>query len=239
MENEPSTPIQSPPADVNDLSGPGLFSAEKNARTEMDNPEMNEQPGSDVSSEKAHVEHDEDEQQESNIGSSPSSSQSQRSNETTTPAVLETTHQNQPSTAAHTMAPPPIPNFKATPTSAQPAHLPESELDQEPPATPINKNGGSKSRIPTSSKQEKSTARAINGKRRRDEPDQQQQPPAFDDPATEAFNDPSNPLPPFDWTDLESRYHHKMNDYAQQEGEIYRSFHELCDVSIALLSSLT
>jgi len=30
-----------------------------------------------------------------------------------------------------------------------------------------------------------------------------------------------------------------MNDYAQREGEIYHSFHELCDVSIAFLAYLT
>lgn len=114
-----------------------------------------------------------------------------------------------------------------------------SGLNQEPPATPTNKKGASASRIPTSSKQEKSTNRATNGKRRRDDVNQQPQETKIDDPVTEAFNDPSNPLPPFDWTDLESRYHHKMNDYAHQEGEIYRSFHELCDVSIAFLAYLT
>lgn len=237
MENEPSTPTQSSPVDVNDVGGPGLFSADKNARIEMESA-MSERPRTDDSPTRQDMDLDQNEQQETNDGTTSDSSQTQRSGETTTPATTKKSHQAQPSSAAQMMGPPPRPDFKATPTSAQPPQQSEKNQNQEQPTQSANKIRGGGSRIPTASKPENSTPRKTNGKHTRNEPDPPQETPK-DDAETEVFNDPSNPLAAFDWMELEARYHQEMDDYLKQEHEIFRSFRELCQVKVTLKTSPT
>ncbi|KAK5112500.1 hypothetical protein LTR62_004257 [Meristemomyces frigidus] len=70
----------------------------------------------------------------------------------------------------------------------------------------------------------------------------QAQPPPIDGSLTEpaapdndettpiaAPSDPQEPIPEFDWTDLESRYHNKMADLKKNEDEIYKEFNDLCN----------
>lgn len=222
MENGPSTPAQTSASNLNDFGGPGLFSAEKNARAEMDKSAMKERPGSDQSSEKYSMEDIQGEQKRSSGRGSSESSRTLESGDTAKLAAVT------PSSASHTMAPPPKPNFKSTPTSAQQPRPAETESNQDSPAQTADESRSGGSRIPTSSKHEKATMRTTNGKRRLGEIDQHQ--PRNDDSDVKPFNDHAKSLDAFDWMDLETRYHHQMDDFGRQEQEIYRSFEDLCNV---------
>lgn len=46
----------------------------------------------------------------------------------------------------------------------------------------------------------------------------------------EQDEDPSDPIAPFDWEDIESRYHQAMNQQDQKEQEIYKEFDTLINV---------
>lgn len=193
---------------------------------------MSARPRIDDSPTRQDMDLDQSEQQETNDGTPSDSSHTQRSGETTTPANTKN-HQTQSSSAAQMTGPPPRPDFKATPNSAQPPQQIDTEQNREHPTPSTDKTRGGASRIPTSSKPDKSTPRKANGKRPRDEPHQQKE-ALNDDAATETFNDPSNSLAAFDWMELEARYHQEMDDYLKQEHEIFRSFRELCQVKVNL-----
>lgn len=123
--------------------------------------------------------------------------------------------------------PPPKPDFRATPTSAQPSQPREPNTNQDAP-TKSKANGGRKpttSAIPAPKESTKTATRKrshgeVAEPRETDE----------DDESDEEFNEPANPIGEFDWEDLESRYHQRMGQLGDQEQELYHSFGELIDV---------
>jgi hypothetical protein len=168
-------------------------------------------------------------------GNSVSSKSARSQDESTTPAGMPQ-HSGQQSSAMPGMAPPPKPNFKATPSSAQ-LSQPISSVDSELPttSTETTRNGGLQPLAP-SKNATKDTVHATPRKTSHVEVDQQQT--ADDDEATDEDNEPANSIAAFDWMDLESRYHQQMDHFHTQEQDLYKSFSELCDVrndALALL----
>jgi hypothetical protein len=160
-------------------------------------------------------------------GSFMSSESARSQDESTTPTGMPHHGGQQPS-AMSGMAPPPRPNFKATPSSAQPSQ-PISSVDQELPtlSTETTMNGGRQPPAPSKTVT-KDTVHTTPRKRSHVEVDHQRT--ADDDEATDEDNEPANSIAAFDWTELESRYHQQMNHFQTQEQDLYKSFGELCDV---------
>lgn len=167
-------------------------------------------------------------------GSSTSSSKSTHGQDESTTPTGQPRHSGQQSSAMPAMAPPPKPNFKATPTSAQPSQ-PANSADPELPfvSAEPNRNGG---RQPATSSKHlaKETVQATPRKRSHVEVDRQQA--ADDDDSTDEDNEPAVSIAAFDWMELESRYHQQMDQYRAQEQDLYRSFDELIQVRCILLS---
>lgn len=138
-------------------------------------------------------------------------------------------HSGGQQTSTTPMAPPPKPNFKATPTSAQPVQSNDHESDHNPPAASVESTQDD-TRQPTqpSKLPIKSTPQATPRKRSHVEVDRQQ--PADDEESTDEDREPANPISSFDWEELESRYHQQIHHFAAQEQELYRSFNDLCGV---------
>jgi hypothetical protein len=160
-------------------------------------------------------------------GSSMSSKSARSEDESTTPTGMPQ-HGGQQSSAMPGMAPPPRPNFKSTPSSAQPSqHI--SSVDSELPttSTETTRNGGRQPAAP-SKNATKETVHATSRKRSHVEVDQQQT--VDDEEAADEDNEPANSIAAFDWMDLESRYHQQMNHFLAQEQDLYKSFGELCEV---------
>ncbi|TLD07939.1 hypothetical protein E2P81_ATG10563 [Venturia nashicola] len=136
--------------------------------------------------------------------------------------------QNGQQSSTTPMAPPPKPNFKATPTSAQPLQSEDHEPDHNPPASledttqDETRQQAQPSKLPI-----KSTPHATLRKRSHVEVDRQQ--PADDGDDTDEDREPADSIAPFDWMELESRYHQQMHQYGAQEQELYGSFSELCN----------
>jgi hypothetical protein len=159
-------------------------------------------------------------------GSSMSSKSARSQDESTTPAGMPQQGGQQSSTMPG-MAPPPKPNFKATPTSAQ-ISQPISSVDTElPKFTETTRNGGRQPAAP-SRNATKDTVHATPRKRSHVEVDQQQT--ADDEESTDEDNEPANSIAAFDWMELESRYHQQMDHFLAQEQDLYKSFGELCQV---------
>jgi hypothetical protein len=144
-----------------------------------------------------------------------------------------TTPKTKPPQGSQQMGPPPKPNFKATPTSAQPSksmtQASSQDATQELPAESSQtvENGGDQ---PAASSKHpiNDTTHATSRKRSHVEVDPE--PTAHDQESSDEDAEPADRIAPFDWMELESRYHHQMDHYRVQEQELYQSFHDLCEV---------
>lgn len=165
----------------------------------------------------------------SNSATSSGSSHGQNGNNTPTNTPLHGGQQM----STTPMAPPPKPNFKATPTSAQPLQTEDQEPDRNLPASSEDttqdetRQQAQPSKLPV-----KSTPHATPRKRSHVEVDRQE--PADDGEDTDEDREPADSIAPFDWMELESRYHQQMHQYGAQEQELYSSFSDLCNVRPAL-----
>ena len=150
-----------------------------------------------------------------------------------------TVRNEQPSTTP-AMPPPPRPNFKATPTSAQPSSHSTQDSSQTLPAPSVEKKHGNGRQRTTSSKDASQEAtQRVTRKRSYEEIDRRQAAEESDEEdeddhdqdATHEFNEPANAISPFDWEELQQRYHDQVGEYRQQEEYLYRQFRELSEVS--------
>jgi hypothetical protein len=156
-----------------------------------------------------------------------------------------TTVRGEQSSGTPAMPPPPRPNFKATPTSAQPSSHSQQDSSQELSVTSSEKKHGSGRQRTTSSKgSSQETTKPVTRKRSHEEIDRRQAAEDLDDQddegndeeASDEFKEPANAISPFDWEGLQQRYHDQMQHCADQEQDVYRQFGELCDVSISTAS---
>ena len=168
-------------------------------------------------------------------GSTASSKTSYNQENSTTPKT-QPPHTSQQQSA---MGPPPKPNFKATPTSAQPGKSMGQASSQDPsqelPATSSQAIGNGDDQPAAPSKLTVNTTHATTRKRSHVEVDQDQESTAHDQESSNEDAEPADQIVTFDWNDLEQRYHDQMEQYAAQEQDLYRSFNELCGVIYALL----
>ena len=151
-----------------------------------------------------------------------------------------TTVRGEQSTGTPAMLPPPRPNFKATPTSAQPSSHSQQGSNQDLPVASSEKKRGSGRQRTTSSKDPaQETTKPVTRKRSHEEIDRRpsaedsddQDDESHDEEANDEFKEPANAISPFDWEGLQQRYHDQMRHCGQQEQELYRQFEELCSVS--------
>lgn len=153
---------------------------------------------------------------------------------TSTPTAVR----SEQSTWTPAMPPPPRPNFKATPTSAQPSNHSAQDSSQESVTTVTEERpSNARQRTVSSKNSAQETTKPVTRKRSHEEIDRRQateeeEDIAEDDEyANDEFNEPANPISPFDWEDLELRHHRQMSDCAKQEQALYGQFDELCRVS--------
>ena len=71
--------------------------------------------------------------------------------------------------------------------------------------------------------------------RKRSHEEVDQEPTAHDQESSDEDAEPADQIAPFDWRELEQRYHDQMDRYSSEEQDLYRSFNELCGVIHALL----
>jgi hypothetical protein len=176
------------------------------------------------------------EQKKRGSGGSNSSKPNQIQEDSTTPKTMPPHGSQQ-----FTMGPPPKPNFKATPTSAQPSNsmsqVSSQSATQELPAASSQTIGNGDDQPAAPSKHPiNNTTQATSRKRSHVEVDQE--PTAHGQESLDEDAEPADKIAPFDWMELESRYHHQMDQYAIQEQELYSSFHQLCQVTYVLLASI-
>jgi len=162
-------------------------------------------------------------------GSSTSSKSKQNQEESTTP----TANPPQGGQQQFTMAPPPRPNFKATPTSAQPSksmsQASSQQASQEQPATSSQTiENGDHQPAPPSKHPANDKPHATPRKRSHVEVDQELT--AHDQESSDEDAEPADQIATFDWRELEQRYHDQMDRYSTEEQDLYRSFNELCGV---------
>lgn len=167
--------------------------------------------------------------------SSTTSSKQNHNQENSTTPKTNPPHASQQQSA---MGPPPKPNFKATPTSAQPLTSMSQASSQEPcqeqPGASSQAFGNGDDQPPAPSKHPaNNTTHATPRKRSHVEVDQE--PTAHDQESSDEDAEPADQIASFDWNELENRYHHQMEHYAAQEQDLYQSFHELCKVLHPLL----
>jgi hypothetical protein len=152
-----------------------------------------------------------------------------------------TTSRGEQPTGTPAMPPPPRPKFKATPTSAQPSSYSQQDSSQElPVASSEKKHGSGRQRTTSSRDSGQEATKPVTRKRSHEEIDRRQAAEDVDDQddegqdeeATDEFKEPANPVAPFDWRNLEERYHDQVQDYAKQESDLYRQFGELSNVSL-------
>ena len=170
---------------------------------------------------------------------SPDSRQDQESS--TTP----TTNPAQGSQQQFTMAPPPRPNFKATPTLAQPStptskptsQASSQDASQDLPAASLQavQNGDHQPGAPSKHPANDKTSATP---RKRSHVEVDQEPTTHDQESSDEDVEPANQIASFDWVELEQCYHHQMAQNAAEEQELYRSFNELCEVISALLAPM-
>ena len=162
-----------------------------------------------------------------------------RSNHNQEDSTTPKTKPPQGSQQQSAMGPPPKPNFKATPTSAQPGKSMSQASSQEPsqelPATSSQAIGNGDDQPAAPSKHPANTTHATTRKRSHVEVDQDQETTAQDQESSDEDAEPADQIASFDWNGLEQRYHDQMGQYTVQEQELYQSFHELCEVKHALL----
>ncbi|GAB7334011.1 hypothetical protein MBLNU13_g06107t2 [Cladosporium sp. NU13] len=160
-------------------------------------------------------------------GSTTSFKPNQNQEDSTTP----TANPPQGSQQQFTMAPPPRPNFKATPTSAQPSksmsQASSQEASQELPAA-SSQTIGNGDHQPAASSEHHANDRTNATPRKRSHVEVDQEPTVHDQESSDDDAEPADQIAPFDWVGLEQRYHHQMGQYATEEQELYRSFNELC-----------
>ena len=150
-----------------------------------------------------------------------------------------TTVRGEQSTWTPAMPPPPRPNFKATPTSAQPSSHSQRDSSQDFAVAPVEKKQGSGHHRTSSSKDaSQETTKSATRERSHEQIDRRQttgelhdeDSNGHDQEATDEFKEPANAISPFDWMDLEQRYHQQVQGYAEQEQDLYRQFGELTNV---------
>lgn len=136
-----------------------------------------------------------------------------------------------------TMGPPPKPNFKATPTSAQPS----TSMSQASSQGPSQEQSGASSQTigdgddqPAAPSKHPANTTTHATPRKRSHVEVDQEPTAQDQDSSDEDAEPADQISSFDWNELENRYHHQMEHYAAQEQDLYQSFHELCKVIFAL-----
>ena len=201
----------------------------------MENPAPHDQDDTRSASEKSSSD-------QSLVKQASQSSSTQRNSQM--PDSTPTAVRSEQSTWTPAMPPPPRPNFKATPTSAQPSSHFTQDSSQELPTAPAEKKHDSGRQRTTSSKDaSQETPQQVTRKRCREEIDRRQAVEQVNDDdddddhddhdqdATDEFNEPANAISPFDWADLQRRYHDQVEDYDQQEQDLYRQFGELSNVS--------
>lgn len=169
------------------------------------------------------------EQKKRGSGSIASTKPNQNQEDSTTPKTMPP-HSSQHQFA---MGPPPKPNFKATPTSAQPSksmsQLSSQDATQDIPTVSSQAIGNGDDQPAASSKHPiNDTTHATSRKRSHVEVDQE--PTSHDQESSDEDAEPADRIAPFDWMELEQRYHDQMDQYRVQEQELYQSFHDLCEV---------
>jgi hypothetical protein len=174
------------------------------------------------------------EQKKPGSGSGNSSKPIQNQEGSTTPKTMPPHGSQQ----QFVMGPPPKPNFKATPTSAQPSksmsQVSSQGATQELPAASSQtvENGDDQPAAP-SKHPTNNTMQATS--RKRSHVEVGQEPTAHDQESSDEDTEPADKIATFDWMELESRYHHQMDHYRVQEQELYQSFHDFCEVIYYLL----
>ena len=172
-------------------------------------------------------------QRGSGITASPESNDNQE--DSTTP----TANPPQGSQQQFTMAPPPRPSFKATPTSAQPSKLVSQASSQQ---ASQELSAASSQTIehddhqPAASSKHPANDKTHATPRKRSHVEVDQEPTAHDQECTDEDTEPADQMATFDWRELEQRYHDRMEQYAAQEQDLYQSFHELCKVKHVFLA---
>lgn len=173
-------------------------------------------------------------QKQPGSGSTTSSMSKQNQEESTTP----TANPPQGGQQQFTMAPPPRPNFKATPTSAQPSksmsQASSQEASQDLPTT-SSQTIGNGDHQPTAPFKQPANDKTHATPRKRSHVEVDQEPTAHGQESSDEDAEPADQVASFDWRELEQRYHDQMDRYSAEEQDLYRSFSELCGVTYALL----
>ena len=177
-------------------------------------------------------------------GSTTSSKASHNQEDSTTPTAKPPSG----SQSQATMGPPPRPNFKATPTSAQPSKMTSQASSQETSqedslvSKELSRNDDHQPAAP-SKHPTNDTVHATPRKRNHVEVDQE--PTTHGQESSDEDAEPADQIASFDWMELQNRYHHQMGQYRAQEHDLYNSFHDLCGVnnifacfSVALLTNV-
>ena len=169
-------------------------------------------------------------------GSTASSKSNEHQEDSTTPTA------NPPHGSQHfAMAPPPKPNFKATPTSAQPSksmsQVSSQEASQELPeaSSQTIANGDHQPAAPS---KQSANDKIHATPRKRSHVEVDQEPTAQDQESSDEDAEPADQIATFDWMELETRYHRQMEQYAAEEQDLYRSFSDLCGVMHAFLAPI-
>lgn len=225
MAEIPSTPARPSPVGSSDSDAPGLPSVE-NKSSSMEKTTSNEETDHDITVDEPDTRNDNDSGM-SNV-SARTSLIPRAQNATATPSTVQADRVMKDSA----MPPPPRPDFKAMPTSAQPPRTPDVDVDEEAPLEAIGAERDLEDRSAPSSKMPTQTTQHAPLRKRSHEKIERQQESGEDQNSepTDIFYEPANAMEGFDWEDLESRYHRQMQDFAAQEQDIYNSFNELCVV---------
>jgi hypothetical protein len=197
----------------------------------MENPTPHDQDESRSMSEKSGSEHDLTKQ----VSNSSTTQRNGHMHDSTPTAT-----RGEQSIGTPAMPPPPRPNFKTTPNSAQPSNHSQRDSTQELLAASTEKKHGSgRQRTMSSKDSSQEPTKPITRKRSHEENDRRQVVEEVDDgddddedeDATDEFNEPANAISPFDWENLQQRYHDQMRHCGEQEQDLYREFSRLCNVS--------
>lgn len=227
MTESPSTPARPSPMGGSDSDAPGLLSTARDNSASMEKTTSNEETDHDITVELPDTHRDRDNKGTSNV-SSRASLIPRAQSATATPS----TDKADRVITDPAMPPPPRPNFKAAATSTQPSQITDIDVDEDAPSESTGaKQDHDDPRAPSSKTATQKTPHAPSRKRSHEKPGRQQDlGEGQNSEPTDIFYEPANAIEAFDWEDLESRYHHQMQDFAAQEQDIYNSFHELCGV---------
>ncbi|KAL1585756.1 hypothetical protein WHR41_05147 [Cladosporium halotolerans] len=225
MAESPSTPARPSPMGGSDSDAPGLLSTVKNSSASMEKTTNDEQRNHDITVEMPDTHQDHDDKGTSNVPSRASLVPRAQS-ATATPSTVKADRV----ITDPAMPPPSRPNFKATATYAQPPQTTDNDVDEEAPSeSTCAEQDHDDPHAPSSEMATQKTPHAPSRKRSHEKSGRQQDLGEGQNPEpTDIFYEPANAIEAFDWEDLESRYHHHMQDFAAQEQDIYTSFNELC-----------